>query len=275
MGVTGEPAGFPEFLAVLRRSRTLVLVTLLASLAIGAVVSARLPVRYRAAAIMLPPDDRGLPPLTRTERESLAAGPRAPGPLDLLETPAGLAARLIRSAPVRTIAARHLPPASAALLESGVRSWVTDEKVVYVEVEGPDPAAAAEAANALVGALDEFNLNRRRNLAHSLAVSLEPEVARASADSTPAGRAVLEPLASELARARRDAADPRPSVELLEAAHAPARPAEPVKWAVMACFLLAGFLGATAGAFLRDALTGSRAGAGRAKPSRIRERTRA
>lgn len=273
MGVTGEPPGLPEFLAVLRRSRTLVLGTSLAGLVAGLVAAFVMSPRYRATALMLPPDDRGLPPLTRTERESLPAGPAGPGPLELLESPAGLAARLVTSDPVLRRAAAKLGGGEDVVgwLADGTRAWVTDHKVVYVQVTGPEAAPCAAAANALVAALDEFNLMRRSAMAHSLADSLEPELGRAASDSSAAGRLLAAALSAELARARRDAIDPRPSVEMLEPAVPPDRPFAPQRGAVILAFALAGVLGGVVAAFV----SGSPRRDGAASAERARRRDHA
>jgi uncharacterized protein involved in exopolysaccharide biosynthesis len=274
VGVTGEPPGFPEFFAILRRSRTLIFATLVFSLMLGIALALALPSRYRAVAILLPPDERGLPPLTRTERESLAADPGGPAPLEVLETPAGLAARLLHTRPVIDLAMKRLAPpggwsdvaAEAAArkdLEQGLQARVTDEKIVLVEVESESAEFAARSANAMGAAIDEFNVRRRRELAASLANSLEGEIAaqRESlgglSEEGDAERVVREAtlaaLAAEFARARQDEIDPRPAIEFVERASVPDRPSEPLRAAVVACVVFAGLLGGVAGAFIRHA----------------------
>ena len=72
----------------------------LAEFLLGLVVAFQLPAKYRAQAILLPPNEEGLPPLTQTERDHLRESSDKVGWLEVLETPAGLAARLLRTRPV-------------------------------------------------------------------------------------------------------------------------------------------------------------------------------
>lgn len=247
-------------------------VTALVSLAAGAVLALALPRRYVATAILLPPDERGIPPLTDRDRDSLRLGWRDPGPLEVLETPAGLAARLLRTRPVVEGAMETLAPRGAGSAEraraaralgEGMRCWVTDEKIVVVQAEAEDGRLAAQAANALGESLDRWTRERRGRLAEMRARQLRVRIAALEGepgDLAPGEAAALHEarlaLGRELAAAEAGIDDPRPAIEFVERALPPSSPSRPSRLGVALLVGFAGSLGGCAAAWAREGWSG-------------------
>ena len=164
------------YLEVLWRWRRLYAVVLPLSLVLGLALAFTLPPQYRARALLLPPMVEGTASLSAGEIADLRRSSPDPGPLEVIESPSGLAARLLHSRPVLECARRSLRPDAGwqpgeevdalALLSRSVRAWITDELLIVIQAESAEPETAARLANAAGDGLAFWYVELNKQRAH-------------------------------------------------------------------------------------------------------------